>query len=378
MKKIISSILIFAFIFSGLSFSVFADSNKEENILTIEKAIEMALRNDIEIRKNNRQSDIIREQGELLNRRVAPLLEFPELLLANPTISTEFTRGAETINFNIDRIRRANENIIETTKLRAYGLFNSISQKQSEIQLLEEKLAFQLKNLDLTRKSFELGFRSEAEHRKAIEDFQTLQNQISNKKEDLNKEFRELNLFLGERDIFQRYDIEPVKYEFERIIQDSTRLEINIQNAINRNFMVWLKERNLDLKDLDIRLYSIVLPSIIRAGDIPAPMSVKELELSLANTELIELRRDVRENVIQKYNSLIQLEKAIDSLSLNIAILERELELSRVRLDAGLLTSLQVKQLELQLGELKLILENQIMQHGYLKFIYENSALAGF
>ena len=378
MKKIISSILIFSFIISSLSFSIFADSNGKENTLTIEKAIEMALRNDIEIRKNNRQSDIIREQGELLNRRVNPLLEFPELLLANPAISTEFTRGAETINFNIDRIRRANENIVETTKLRAYGLFNSISQKESEIELLEEKLAFQLKNLDLTRTSFELGFRSEAEHRKSIEDFQTLQNEVTNKKEELNKEFRELNLFLGERDIFQRYDIEPVKYEFERLIQDNTRLEINIQNAINRNFMVWLKERNLDLKDLDIRLYSVVLPSLIRAGETPEPMSVKELELSLASTELTELRRDVRENVIQKYNSLIQLEKAIDSLRLNIAILERELELSRVRLDTGLMTSLQVKQLELQLNELKSILENQIMQHGYLKFVYENPALAGF
>ena len=378
MKKIIRSILIFSFIISSLSFSIFADSNGKENTLTIEKAIEMALRNDIEIRKNNRQSDIIREQGELLNRRVNPLLEFPELLLANPAISTEFTRGAETINFNIDRIRRANENIVETTKLRAYGLFNSISQKESEIELLEEKLAFQLKNLDLTRTSFELGFRSEAEHRKSIEDFQTLQNEVTNKKEELNKEFRELNLFLGERDIFQRYDIEPVKYEFERLIQDNTRLEINIQNAINRNFMVWLKERNLDLKDLDIRLYSVVLPSLIRAGETPEPMSVKELELSLASTELTELRRDVRENVIQKYNSLIQLEKAIDSLRLNIAILERELELSRVRLDTGLMTSLQVKQLELQLNELKSILENQIMQHGYLKFVYENPALAGF
>nr|WP_281063617.1 TolC family protein [Acetoanaerobium pronyense] len=282
---------------------------------------------------------------------------------------------SKQIRFQKDQVEVQKMVTLENIKLQILSAFNNIDKAINEKEILILKISRMREKLNLEKIKNNLGVSSQF-------DLITMQNELSNSEknlEKLNKSIESYYLEL-EKVLNTKVDrpIESNKVSFEKLNESETDVTKQESLALSNNILVWGKEQEIDFKEFELELFILTLPPINTGESISSePYNIKKIDQSLLSNELSTLRNDVRESVRTKYDNIKTLEKNREILINSIRILEEEIKMMKVRESAGLITQEPIKDMNLQLVELKNTLEEIERQHGFLIYVYSNPVLSG-
>ncbi|MBP2027128.1 hypothetical protein J2Z35_000922 [Acetoanaerobium pronyense] len=370
-KKILSFLLILStFIFTAGTVDIFAE--EENNLLTIEEAYNLAKKNNPELRKLDNQNRRANESSRSLEYDLGFYLPEDDPFGFK---SASFMAQSKQIRFQKDQVEVQKMVTLENIKLQILSAFNNIDKAINEKEILILKISRMREKLNLEKIKNNLGVSSQF-------DLITMQNELSNSEknlEKLNKSIESYYLEL-EKVLNTKVDrpIESNKVSFEKLNESETDVTKQESLALSNNILVWGKEQEIDFKEFELELFILTLPPINTGESISSePYNIKKIDQSLLSNELSTLRNDVRESVRTKYDNIKTLEKNREILINSIRILEEEIKMMKVRESAGLITQEPIKDMNLQLVELKNTLEEIERQHGFLIYVYSNPVLSG-
>lgn len=364
-------LIISIFLININLFTSYAQST--ESILTFDEALEISLRNSIELRKLSNQGRKANEKGELLSY---------DLDFYNPnydTFSQEFAyfvSQAKTIDFEKELVVRNEIITRENIKLQLITSFNNIDKINNELNLLNEKIFREQEKQRLESIKKNLGVTSEFDIKTGENKFNSLLKSKDEKEQELKQNYFDLAKILN-TSVDMDTKIQPITFEYEPLNQEKREIDFNSNRAVQNNIIVWSKEKEIDFKKLELDLFAVSITPFSTGASIGSESySIKEIDKSMLSNDLRELQSNAKNSVVDKYNSIKKIEVTISNLYQQKISIYDEIEMMKIRESFGLITNEPIKDMKLQLKELENTIYELKKQHEYLKNIYENPFLA--
>ena len=240
--------------------------------------------------------------------------------------------------------------------------YNNLVITNINLELIDKKIASLQKDVDVIKLQLSHGYTDELTLKSKESELEQLKN---------SKESKEASLAKLKEDFRIITNLDSTKYTLENNI---TYEPFRANSSIN----AYITSRIDEMQEFSIE-YADYFDSTLGAR-ITTPGTNSISESNYANTVLKkqQLRTDIAkqhdsymQNLLGQYTQLIEVEKTIDSTKEKIAMLEKNIAATKVKLDKGLATAIEYDKLLLQKEELDNTLLNSIYQHNDLKNVLD-------
>ncbi len=346
-KKICSLAVLFVVGASSFAFAV-DKPNKEDHVLTYEKALELALYNSLEVKQTDKRLNKIDKTNKELDGESASLIR---TMKYNPQYDMQMDGvifGLEKAEKEKNLYSRSITYTKELISLAVRNQFNTIDSTNSDMKLCDEQINLKEKELQIANVKKSRGLISKHDYEALQNSLEELKKTKEQKKLGMNKALLELNHYLNLKDI-QDYTIRPIAYEYQPLTLKNTEIETKALQASSVNMAVTAKEHGVSLQQLtlDRNLYQ-------------GNKAIQQADIYIDETEILKMKEDIRSGVKREYSDLKLLEEKIALLRQQQYNKEQELENEKTKLGYGKVSSFSVEQKELELKE---------MQHQYNELI---------
>ena len=340
-------------------------SKSTEKILTFGEALNMVLKQDYRLKS----AKLTLERAEVVRDRTAEGFMYSTPSgPGNGTEDLQRLQGLQSLLAQDSNLRVANKRIDlskETINFELESLFDEIIDLEKQIELKDLNLKDQKSKLDIIKIKMDVGI--ESKH-KYTTDQRSYEQEVQSKEvlvKSLDSSYIKFNNLLGLKEN-ERYKLERKEISMESMAKFD--IDTHITRTISSDPYVWIQEQTIKNNENALNLYTY------NAGQ--EPYKVKEMDLSKSKTDLANMKDKLRKSLLLKYNQIQQLEEQYKATQLQIAQLEQNLALIRKQYDLGLITRIELDQLELSAAQLQYSLDSMTMQHKNLKTMLEQPYLA--
>lgn len=357
-------ILYFLCCFLGLLFlmppAVFA---LDVNQLTLDQAVNLALKNSIELQQawlDVEINEVKRDEAWDTYHAVLLKTNIPgtEYFISLPpgqdpdglVYKTEFDLNVSKINYNTK---------VDTVVAEVYQKYYSVLQSESNVRV--KSLAFEQasRQMDVASAKYLAGLESPLGLEKLKVQLMSAQSELENAKEDLNRAYRELNELLGLPEESRLQLIDTVSYQ----PLDIQEPELLIDSIVEESPAVCIAEKARDLKK---KTYGMV-----------NSYEVDNIELDKARNEIDRARQSMREVVRTVYDQILSVERQYGTVLEGIKLAEKALNIARLQYELGMITDLDVIAAEAALADSQNALLSIACNHELLKYAFYKPWTAG-
>ncbi|MEW9125263.1 MAG: TolC family protein, partial [Thermotaleaceae bacterium] len=141
----------------------------------------------------------------------------------------------------------------------------------------------------------------------------------------------------------------------------------HISRAVSSDPYLWIQEQTIKNNENSLNLYTY--------NANQEPYKAKQLDLQKSKTDLANMKDKLRKSLLLKYNQLNQLEEKYKVTELQLAQVEQNLDIMRKQFDLGMITRLELNDLELTVAQIQYNLDAMAIQHKTLKTTLEKPYL---
>ena len=354
---------------------VFANNDKietSENLefLSYERAIKFAIdeSNEIKNLKLEKDSNTIKIDDALDN--FGYNLYDPQVLA--------LMKLQKNDNLNSEKTERTEKYITEALSFKVKSIFTNINLMENDIELKKLQLDNSIKKRNIISLKLEYGMESKTNLTTKDIEINQSRKDLEALEKELDEQYLELNKLLG-FDRFARYDIEKLNLDYLPINETQEDINFKANRAISSDINIWGKEQQLDIQRIDVDFYALNYingaPSNQQSN--PAPYESLKLDAKISSNDLEQAKQDLRDSVIQKYNSIKKLETTHENTILKLKELEEKERILRVAIQAGTAIEQDYNDLLLGINEVNNGIDKIESQHALLVEMYNNPLLAG-
>ena len=376
MKNIKKIGISLALIFSVISPNyVFADEkllsdSQNIQVLLYEEALNLAIKesNDIKNVKLEKDSNTIKIDDALDN--FGYNLYDPQVLA--------LMKLQKNDNLNSEKTERTEKYITEALSFKVKSIFTNINLMENDIELKKLQLDNSIKKRNIISLKLEYGMESQTNLTAKDIEIKQARKDLEALEKELEEQYIELNKLLG-FDSFARYDIEKLNFNYSPINDTQEDIDFKVTRAISSDINIWGKEQQLDIQRIDVDFYALnyISGAPSNQQSSPAPYESLELDAKISSNDLEQAKKDLKNSVIQKYNSIKKLENTYDNTVLKLKDLEEKKRVLEVAIKTGTAIEQDYNDLLLGINEVNNGIDKIESQHALLVEMYNNPLLAG-
>ena len=367
--------LLFAFIFSiSINIQTFAkeivtsdfvevfeikSNNYEE--LPIDTALDKAIKNSTSVKINSLTLQLNEKQEEQASESYFSffssntsdrLSEFLSLMRQRATIK------------NNESEKKVLE---EKLKYEMTDAYINILNLEREIQLLETSLKIETSNLRISKEKQILGLITEQEYNNLQLAYEKNKVNLETRKKSLNSAYATLNILIGEDDTTKKYRllIEP-KMEYLELNSD---IEIYAQSRAEQSATVEQLIRNVDIAKNSVKLGG-ALASASEISNMSNENTLAQAEMNLNDTKV-----ELKNRIVDTYNSIIQLEENFENNMKELESLKHELKIAQAKYEMNLITENTLESTKYNVANMENTLISQMYEHMQLVEKIKNANL---
>ena len=334
-----------------------ANAEARQNELTVEKAIEMALANNPDLKAMRLDVETANINAKLVDAQLDDLTE--EFIKSLEAAQQKYVNEAKAeMAKKVNQLAlKALENQI---RLGAQNAYYALLHAQNELALKEQSLKRSQEQLKVAKAGFDVGTRAKTDVLQAEAGVASAEAALAVAKSDVEIARMELNKFIG-AELDKEWTLASADLAIE---EKQIDLDQAIAQAQERRVEVQQKEEEINVAELNVEL----IEKYTYLGTYQGQMSKREVEK--AKIQLEKTKQDIAVEVSQAYFNLESALTAIHAYEKAKASAEENYRLTKLRYENGLGTTLEVIQAEEELSNR----ENQYQQavHNY------NLALVAF
>ncbi len=340
--------------FSFVEILSISDDNGLET-LSIDTAVEKALKNSTELKTVNLSLAVSEEQ------------------LENSTESVDYNTGANSIQniLNLIKNQTSLKNSEEEKKVKEQKiglemeqLFIEILNLQREIALTTDTLDLEEKNLKITKAKLEMGLVSEQEYNESSLFLVKSKESLESKKQNLNDLFKNLNILIGEDDTSKRYNLDiDVTYD---TLELETTPEVYATARVSESVSINNAKRNLEVSK---KSYLVE-----QASDNATNISIMQSENSVSTAEMNieDMIENMETQVINLYNTIKTSETSIENNKTELSNLKKNLEITKAQYEMGKVSEMELKRAYNNVASMENTIIKQIYEHNQNMKKFEN------
>lgn len=373
-------------------------SGEETAPLTYERAVELALKNSIDLRSAKQSV----EQAEEM-RDQASVLKSIGYLPMGPGLGDEDAAARSVLlsflqaDTSWQMAKKQVEITEEAIAFRVRATFDDVKKKNKEIELAES-------SLDLTALKLQQAAFKAKQGLESPFTLQDQQNQFAEEKQrkelldkQLDETYLKLNHLLGlEKD--ERYALaDGTKANAQHqddetgngvakadadvpesngngndttsiFLEEKIDLDAHIRRVLNDHPYIWLQEQTIKLAEHEVSLHTYNVMS--------APYAVKQIEVNKEKDKLASLRKNAEEMLRSSYLQLGQMEDQYKALEVGLARAENMLKMVLARQKVGMVTTSDIRQAELAIAQIRLQMENILIAYEQLRLLFHKPWLS--
>jgi len=348
MKKLISTILAASIFFAG----TVTVSAQEQPVLTVDRAVHMAIANSENIRRLAEDETLNEIQARQIRQSMRETtFELGFLGLAVQLMHNDIAIAAQHTN-------RAAQRALITQSIEE--IFFAIINAETTLEFLDRQIAIERQELIFSRIRHEHGLMSATDFTAANNRLLELQLEREQREVEIARAYRSLNEIVGSpRNTRHTVVLET---EFEPL---GTRRDVDsyVASALGNNASLRQMERELGISryEFDAR-YGIDSRSGVSTSDT---FTQNEISLSRSERNLQTARDNLRNQITDQYEHVRQLERSLTILNMSYETLQTTLAINEVRLDLGRMTQLEFDTFKLSLDRTRDNIRVAEVQHTF-------------
>ena len=328
--------------------------------LTYEEAVELALKNSLEL-KNARQNVV---QAEEMRDHLSRMRTFGYTPVGNGYDYDDATERLKLLNFvQADiawQMARKQVGILEEAiALQVRSAYDAVLKKLDEIEVSDLTLAYAAEKVRQAEIKAERGMESLFNLQMLREDY----NEEKQKRDVLEKQLEEAFLGLNELLGLEKEERPNLKGEFLPDWLEDVNLERHLTRVLNGNPLLWLQEQKIRMAEYGLALYTYNVGA--------EPYKVKEIDVLKEKNNLAAMKDELEATILSLYNQMQQLESQYALLEVNLAKAQKALDAVTARYAQGMAVAIDVQQAELAIAQLENQLQNILITYEQLKILFE-------
>jgi outer membrane protein TolC len=328
--------------------------------LTYEEAVELALKNSMEL-KNARQDVVQAEEmrDHLSRMRTFGYTPFGPGYDYQDALDRELLLNFLQADIAWQMARKQVGILEEAIALQVRSAYDAVLKKLDEIEVSDLTLAYAAEKVRQAEIKAERGMESLFNLQMLREDY----NEEKQKRDVLEKQLEEAFLGLNELLGLEKEERPNLKGEFLPDWLEDVNLERHLTRVLNGNPLLWLQEQKIRMAEYGLALYTYNVGA--------EPYKVKEIDVLKEKNNLAAMKEDLETTILSLYNQLQQLENQYALLEVNLAKAQKALDAVTARYAQGMAVAIDVQQAELAIAQLENQLQNILITYEQLKILFE-------
>ena len=328
--------------------------------LTYEEAVELALKNSMEL-KNARQNVVQAEEmrDHLSRMRTFGYTPFGPGYDYQDALDRELLLNFLQADIAWQMARKQVGILEEAIALQVRSAYDAVLKKLDEIEVSDLTLAYAAEKVRQAEIKAERGMESLFNLQMLREDY----NEEKQKRDVLEKQLEEAFLGLNELLGLEKEERPNLKGEFLPDWLEDVNLERHLTRVLNGNPLYWLQLQKYRMAEYGLALYNNFVGA--------EPYKVKEIDVLKEKNNLAAMKEDLETTILSLYNQLQQLENQYALLEVNLAKAQKALDAVTARYAQGMAVAIDVQQAELAIAQLEHQLQNILITYEQLKILFE-------
>lgn len=364
MKKILPVALSIVMICSSYSYGGEVQKDKAK-YLTYEKAVELAVKNSLEVKRTQKKLDKIEVSNEELDYQSQQLREGLFIPPNSDELMDKVSFGLEQGEMEKELGKQSIQYTKSMLEMAIRGLFNGIDSSYEAIRMHEKEIELLKKEISVADVKMKRGVISRYDYGLLKTSLDGMEKDKTQKYLELNKQFLELNKYLDLKDI-GTYQFVEIPYEFHPLELSSDDVKIKGMQASSSNMQVTAKEHGVSLQKL-------LLNRDLYEGN----KAIQMADIYIQETEILKLKEDIRAGVLREYQDILLMEEKIELLKREREVKVEEIENQKIKLLAGKVSAFSLEQKKLELEKYDLKIEEAIKMYETAKIHFNNLYVTG-
>lgn len=351
MKKIISCLILAFFLAVALTPSTYAQDKPDDVNLTLNKTVEMALKQSNSIKQI--EYDI--ERGEESRKFIAERLPYLPGGPGDPGTSNAYTALIAT-DMGLQMTKKSKGLEVDRITLNVFNAYYGVITAQSNLELAKLQLDKAKKDWQVALLSYDTGVISKTQLKLAESGNKTTNTSYELAQKEVDRAYQNLNSIIG------------LKPQDRPVLNDNvefTPIEIdNLDNTIVRimdgNPALWLAEQQVKLENIELNLYDFTNPS-------REPYKAKQIDIQKAELSAADKKKQMRDGLYSLYQNIMQLEDNYKMVAQGLRVAEEDFQLKKLQYEVGMLSKQDYLAAELALCKAENNFNQIIYQHEALK-----------
>ncbi len=324
--------------------------NSETEVLTLDTAIEKALKNNTNLKMTNAELELNEdERDDLYNDFIYKGTDgFSELL---SIIKYDINRANSLMNY--EQQKASVENSMKSAYVTLLNAERSLALEEMALKNDEAELV-------ISRKKATLGMISSQELSESELSYLKSKAALSEKEKSLEEAYASFNVLIGENSD-KRYKL--VLEEDFTPLQMDTSIDSYITRKLTSSTNIKQKENNLELAEKQLDMFY---------ANGSASYASLENSVTNASLSLKDAKEALKNSIRSCYNEIMTLESNYSNNLSQLEILKTKYETTKKKYELNMATELEVKQAQYEVANMQSTIIGQIYEHMLLAEQFEN------
>lgn len=260
----------------------------------------------------------------------------------------------------------ANEEIAkETIEYNIRNIFYNIHNAEKSLELYDENIDVNARQLKIYEKMLELGKLSQVEYNDYKQEYDTLVSDKAATQTEIDSAYRSLNELMG-KDINQKYNL--IVDDITFVDMEDVSLDYEINKAISSNQTIKSAEDAMNLAKYDI-------DSWIDGGTVSTDRTQKQSTYEKSTRTYEDAKTNLKNEMTSLYENIREAERTYKDNASKLATMEEQLKVKETQYSLGKITELELDAYKLSIDQLKLTMETAAYTHDIMVRQFQNSNL---
>ncbi|MDR1687950.1 MAG: TolC family protein [Clostridiales bacterium] len=356
LNKILSAAAVIALTFNTGTVAAFAAAKTEAapEVLTVQNSVNYAVTNSNSLKKAEEDNYIARENHETL------LWSFHSAVTEEEHIKAAIALTRNEVQTALAYPEIANQK--KSLELTITRYFETILSAERSLELYDEKLELDKKDLEITKVKAELGMVSKSALDSAQLAYDKAVINRDSKVKAIDDAYRTLRQTMGVSET-KKYKV-ALKFTYKPFTEGNLDGYINDAYVTNLQIMTLTENYNLAKYEHDMTSFASLFEE---------ESSVLKLNQQLRSIE--EAKTKLRDTIKTYYEDILSAEQNYDLALVDIAAMEKQLEIKKTQLELGKITQIEVDKYEYEILNAQNSLEDIIANHEMTVLQFVNTEL---